>query len=70
METGRIVQLLEREFGFIKRTGIKEYLFFHSDDLAGVDFKELHEGDRMEFSITESLKGPYATHVRRYVTTA
>lgn len=65
METGRIVQLLEREFGFIKRAGIKEYLFFHSDDLSGVDFKQLHEGDLMQFSITESLKGPYATQVTR-----
>lgn len=67
METGRIVQLLEREFGFIKRTGIKEYLFFHADDLSDVRFADLHEGDRVQFSITESLKGPYATGVSIYI---
>lgn len=66
METGMIVELIEREFGFIKRTGVKERLFFHADDLTGVRFRDLHEGDRMQFSITESLKGPYATHITRF----
>lgn len=67
METGRIVQLLERNFGFIKRSGVKEYLFFHSDDLTGVAFAQLEEGDSVQFSVTESLKGPYATRVARHV---
>ncbi|MGE5541007.1 MAG: cold-shock protein [Bacillota bacterium] len=65
METGKIVQLLDREFGFIKRIGIKDHLFFHADDLTGLKFRDLHEGDRVQFSITESLKGPYATHITK-----
>ena len=66
METGRIIQLLDREFGFIKRTGVKEHLYFHADDLIELRFAELATGDRVQFSITESMKGPYATTVSRY----
>lgn len=65
MEKGKIIQLLERQFGYIKRSGIKEHLFFHADDLRGMRFAELHEGDGVQFSITESLKGPYATNISR-----
>jgi cold shock CspA family protein len=68
MEIGRIARLLDRELGYIKRTGIKEPLFFHADDLNGTRFTELHEGDRVQFSITESLKGPYATRISKYAT--
>ena len=66
MQNGKIVQLLEREFGYIKRTGIKDHLFFHADDLTDLRFTDLHEGDRVQFMITESLKGPYATLVGKY----
>jgi len=65
MEIGKIAQLLERESGLIKLVGVKEFLFFHADDLDDLRYSELHEGDRVQFSITESRKGPYATQVRR-----
>ena len=68
MEKGKISQLLERQFGYIKMIGIKEPLFFHADDLTNLRFSELHEGDRVQFSITESSKGPYATHISKYTT--
>jgi cold shock CspA family protein len=68
METGKIIELVEREFGYIKQSGVKDHLFFHADDLKGLRFAELHKGDRVQFSITQSLKGPYATHVMKHGT--
>ncbi len=65
METGKIVQLLERDSGFIQRTGVKEHLFFHADGLSNLRFGDLHIGDRVRFMVTESRKGPYATNVSR-----
>lgn len=64
-QKGTINELTERSSGFIKRTGVKEHLFFHADALKGVDFKELHTGDKVTFTVTESRKGPYATEVSR-----
>ncbi|MEK7079958.1 MAG: cold shock domain-containing protein [Patescibacteria group bacterium] len=65
MEIGKIAQLLERDRGFIKRTGIEEQLFFHADDLSGMQFAELHEGDKVQFSIVETGKGSYASQISR-----
>lgn len=65
MNTGKIVSLADREFGFIKRVGLKDNLFFHADGLIGVTFAELKEGDTLTFTVTESLKGPYATQIQR-----
>jgi cold shock CspA family protein len=63
METGTIVELTERQSGFIRRAGVKEHLFFHADDLAGIAFGSLKKGQRVSFAVTESLKGAYATQV-------
>lgn len=65
MQRGKIVQLLDRDIGFIRMVGIKEPVFFHADDLTDSVFAELHEGDAVTFLITESLKGPYATQVSK-----
>lgn len=65
METGTIFELTERKSGFIRRVGVKEHLFFHSDDLVGISFDSLKKGFRVSFAITESRSGPYATQVER-----
>ncbi len=62
---GTIVELTERSSGFIRRTGVKEHLFFHSDDLVEVSFQDLKKGDKLTFAVVESRNGPYAVQVMR-----
>ncbi len=66
MEQGKIARLIrDRGFGFISREGDKKDLFFHSNELKGVKFEELNEGDSVTFEVTEGLKGQSATNVKR-----
>lgn len=64
---GTITELVERAsgFGYIRVNGVKELLFFHSDDLKDISFKELKKGDKVAFSIVETAKGPYAKAVTK-----
>ena len=63
--TGTIKTLKEKGFGFITRPGEAKDLFFHSKELVGVTFEELHEGDTVSFEVVQSEKGPAATGVSR-----
>ena len=65
MQKGTVVELTDRSSGFIKRVGIKENLFFHSDDFVGSDFKQLKKGAKVSFAVTETTKGPYAVRVTK-----
>lgn len=65
MQEGTITRLTDRGFGFIKREGGDKDLFFHSNDLDGVRFDELREGDRVTFEVADSPKGPNAIKVSR-----
>ncbi len=65
MEEGTIARLTDRGFGFIKREGQEKDLFFHSNELKNVEFKDLHEGDKVTFEVAESPKGPNAKNVNR-----
>ncbi len=65
MEKGKIARLTDRGFGFISRDGVEKDLFFHSNELRGVEFNELREGDEVTFEVAESPKGPNATNVSR-----
>jgi CspA family cold shock protein len=66
MEQGKIARLVaDRGFGFINRDGEEKDLFFHSSELQGVDFKDLREGDAVQFEVSESPKGPNATKVSK-----
>ena len=65
MEEGTIARLMDRGYGFIKRSGQEKDLFFHSNELQNVRFNELHEGDKVTFEVTEGMKGPQATNVNR-----
>ena len=65
MQEGTIARLTERGFGFISREGEDKDLFFHSNELKNVEFKDLREGDKVTFEIGESPKGPNAINVNR-----
>jgi CspA family cold shock protein len=64
MSSGTIARLLiDKGFGFIRdETGVEH--FFHRSAVRGAVFELLREGQRVEFSIEESAKGPRAGDVR------
>jgi CspA family cold shock protein len=63
--TGTIKKVIaERGFGFISAEDAKEY-FFHRGALdSSLDFDRLAGGERVEFEIETSPKGPRAARVR------
>jgi CspA family cold shock protein len=63
--TGTIKKVIaERGFGFISAEDSKEY-FFHRGALdSSLDFDRLAGGERVEFEIETSPKGPRAARVR------
>ncbi len=62
---GAIKKLTDRGYGFITVEGEDKDLFFHSNELQGVSFEELQEGDKVSFEKADSPKGPNATNVKR-----
>ncbi len=65
MQEGTIARLTDKGFGFIKRDGQEKDLFFHSNELVGVSFEQLREGDKVTFEVAESPKGPNAVKVSK-----
>ncbi len=65
METGTIARLTDRGFGFIAQEGQEKDLFFHANELQGVDFNDLREGDAVTFEIADGQKGPNAVSVSK-----
>ena len=65
MQEGTIARLNDRGFGFIKREGQEKDLFFHSNELKNVEFKDLRKGDKVTVEVSESPKGPNATNVNK-----
>ncbi len=63
--TGTIKRLTDKGFGFITGEGLAKDLFFHSNNLVGVTFDELKEGDAVSFETEESPKGLNAVNVQR-----
>ncbi len=63
MQQGTIKRLTDRGFGFITVEGEEKDLFFHSNELVGVTFEQLKEGDKVQFEIADSPKGKNATKV-------
>ena len=55
----------EKRFGFIAREGQVKDLFFHANELKGVEFDQLNVGDAVTFEVGDSEKGPNATGVSR-----
>ena len=65
MASGSVKKVMaDRGFGFITAEDGKDY-FFHRDGVsATVDFDRLVGGERVEFDIEPSARGPRATNVR------
>ncbi len=64
MAKGTIRRLMDRGYGFIK-TDQGEDLFFHRNDIEGVEFNSLQEGQEVEFEKGQGRDGrPAAVKVR------
>jgi len=62
---GTIKTLKDKGFGFIAVEGESKDLFFHGNELKGVSFNDLKEGDKVSFDKADSDKGPNAVNVTR-----
>ena len=62
---GTIKKLTDKNFGFIAQDGQDKDLFFHANELDGVDFSELQEGDAVTFEVNDTPKGPAAVQVKK-----
>ena len=49
-------------FGFIERENDKD-VFVHYSEIGGEGYRSLDEGQRVEFSVVDSEKGPQAQNV-------
>ncbi|MDP6704245.1 MAG: cold shock domain-containing protein [archaeon] len=65
METGKIARLTDRGFGFISREDEEKDLFFHANELQGVEYNSLQEGDDVTFEVSDGPKGLSATNVAK-----
>lgn len=65
MATGTIKRVVgDRGFGFIAAEDDKEYFFHRSALDPSLDFDRLAGGEKVEFTIEQSPKGPRANAVR------
>ena len=64
MLKGTIRRIMDRGFGFIK-TDDETDIFFHRNDIEGVEFNSLSEGQEVEFEKGQGRDGrPRAVRVR------
>jgi len=63
MATGTIARR-NNGYGFITQEGSDKDLFFHVNELQGVAFDDLREGDKLSFEVGEGPKGPNAVNVK------
>ncbi|MBT4849284.1 cold shock domain-containing protein [Candidatus Parcubacteria bacterium] len=62
---GIIKKLTDKNFGFITPEGADKDLFFHANELEGLDFSELQEGDAVTFEVSDTPKGQAAVKVAK-----
>lgn len=65
MKTGTISRLTDRGFGFITIEGEEKDLFFHANEVQGIDYNDLREGDAVTFDVVDGPKGPSASNVQK-----
>lgn len=61
---GIIKKLTDKNFGFISQDS-GEDLFFHANNLVGISFDQLREGDAVTFEIERTQKGNAAVNVKK-----
>jgi CspA family cold shock protein len=54
----------EKGYGFIEQGGGQPDVFVHFSAISGSGYRELREGQQVEFDITQGQKGPQAENVR------
>ncbi|GAA2067461.1 cold-shock protein [Catenulispora yoronensis] len=54
----------EKGFGFIEQDGDGPDVFAHFSNISAEGFGELAEGQRVEFEVAHSAKGPHAENIR------
>ncbi|HML24117.1 MAG TPA: cold shock domain-containing protein [Aggregatilinea sp.] len=54
----------QKGFGFIERQGGPD-VFVHHSSIVGEGYRELNEGESVEFTVTQGQKGPQASNVVR-----
>ena len=54
----------DKGYGFISVDGGGADVFVHYSEITGAGFRNLEEGQRVEFEIGQGNKGPQATAVR------
>jgi CspA family cold shock protein len=54
----------QKGFGFIERENGPD-VFVHHSAIQGDGYRELAEGERVEFEVTQGPKGPQASNVTR-----
>ena len=53
----------EKGFGFIEQDGGGADVFVHYSAISGGGYRELQEGQQVEFEVTQGQKGPQAANV-------
>jgi CspA family cold shock protein len=59
---GTVKRWLDRGYGFIDADGMEDDVFVHNSELQGAF--QLREGQRVEFDVEDSPKGPRALNVK------
>ena len=54
----------EKGFGFIAQDGGGADVFAHYSNIAAQGFRELAEGQKVEFDVAQGKKGPQAENIR------
>ncbi|MBV1852819.1 cold-shock protein [Catellatospora tritici] len=54
----------EKGFGFIEQDGGGPDVFVHYSAITGSGYRELQEGQKVDFQVTQGQKGPQAADVR------
>ena len=56
--------MTDKNFGFIAQDGADD-LFFHANNLEGVEFDQLKEGDAVTFETESTPKGNAAVNIKK-----